>query len=315
MKRFTLIVLLAIILAGLGACMNGVAYRSKVEKAHPALGQIVEVNGTAVHVIERGNKSGPVIVMIHGASANANEFTYTLSPRLEADHHILMIDRPGHGYSGRPAHAERLGVQAAQISGAIDALVPGKKVIIVGHSFGGAVALRTALDNPDTVGGLVLLAPVTHDWGSDASSWYNRWAATPVLGQVFTQLVPFIGPAQGKAGVASVFAPKSAPEGYYEKSAIALLFRPSSFRANASDVQALRTELAAQQDRYTQLNIPVIVFSGAKDTVLKPQLHVGKLKQQIELELIKLPDEGHMPHHAHGEAVAGAISRLASTLN
>lgn len=313
--RFTLIALFTVILAGLGASMNSIVYTRKVEKAHPPLGQFLDVNGKRVHVIERGNKNGPVIVMIHGASANAYEFTYTLSPRLEADYHILMIDRPGHGYSGRPSHAERLGVQAAQISGAIDALVPGRKVILVGHSFGGAVALRTALDYPDKIGGLVLLAPVTHDWGSDVSSWYNRWAASPVFGPVFTQFVPLIGPSQGEAGITSVFAPKSAPEGYYEKSAIALLFRPSSFRANARDVQALRGELAAQQGRYSELNMPVIVFSGSKDTVIKPQLHVGKLKQQIDVELIKLPDEGHMPHHAHGEAVASAISRLASTLN
>jgi len=76
-------------------------------------------------------------------------------------------------------------------------------------------------------------------------------------------------------------------------------------------VQALQEELGAQSARYPELTVPIIVFSGSQDTVLSPKLHVGKLKKQVALELVALPDEGHMPHHGEGEAVAGAIRRLA----
>ncbi|MEM8615963.1 MAG: alpha/beta hydrolase, partial [Pseudomonadota bacterium] len=177
----------------------------------------------------------------------------------------------------------------------------------------GAVALRLALDHPENVKGLVLLAPVSHDWGGGGQAWYNRYAAMPVVGSVFSQLVPIVGPAQVKAGIKSTFDPAPAPDGYYEASAIGLLFRPPTFRANAKDVTALRAELAAQQDRYDALKMPVIVFSGAKDTVISPPLHVGKLKHQVAgLQLVKLPNEGHMPHHAHGADVAAVIAELAA---
>jgi pimeloyl-ACP methyl ester carboxylesterase len=53
------------------------------------------------------------------------------------------------------------------------------------------------------------------------------------------------------------------------------------------------------------------LFSGSQDTVLSPKLHAARLKKQIPLELVILPDEGHMPHHGEGGAVAGAIRRLA----
>ena len=297
---------------GLAACVNAFVYTARVEQAVPAEGQTITVNGHDMHVLSAG-ESGPVVLMIHGASANAREFDWTLAPRLSESHRVLMVDRPGHGYSERPRQAEDLGVQAEQVAGVLRALAPGERAVIVGHSFGGAVALRLALDHPDLVDGLVLLAPVSHDWGDGGGSWYNDYATHPVIGPAFTTLVPMIGPTQVRGGISEVFSPQPPPDGYYEKSGIGLLFRPSEFRANASDVTALRAQLAAQQDRYEEIAAPVVVFSGALDTVIKPQLHVGRLKHQVAgLELVALADEGHMPHHARGDEVAATIARLAA---
>ncbi len=302
-----------ILIAGLGACLNSALYRARIEKTVPATGLSIEVNGADVHVLTMGEQ-GPIVLMIHGASANAHEFDWTLAPPLAATHRVLMMDRPGHGYSERLDQAETLEVQAAQAAGVLAALAPGEKAIIVGHSFGGAVSLRLALDYPEQVESLVLLAPVTHDWGGGGETWYNQYIANPLVGPALTQLIPFIGPAQARRGIGSVFSPQPAPENYYDRSGIGLLFRPAEFRANAIDVTVLRAELAAQQDRYGELAMPVVVYSGALDTVIKPQLHVGKLKHQVDgLELVALVDEGHMPHHAHGADVVDTIQRLAGT--
>lgn len=298
---------------GLGACVHSAVYSARAEARHPPKGEQVEVNGHAVHLVERGEAGAPAVLMIHGASANASEFAWTLAPRLEDRFHVLMADRPGHGYSGRPKDGHLLEVQAQQLAGALDEVGVEDPVILVGHSFGGAVALRLALDHPDKVDGLVLLAPVTNDWGGDGIAWYNRWAAHPLLGPLFAQLAPIAGPGQARGGVASTFHPALAPDGYYENSAIGLLFRPPTFRANGTDIMHVRPQLIEQQARYGELDVPIIVFSGAKDRVINPTLHVGQLKTQApNVELVKLPDGGHMPHHAHGEAVAEAIARLAS---
>jgi pimeloyl-ACP methyl ester carboxylesterase len=264
-----------------------------------------------VNILSAGT-SGPPVLMIHGASANAREFSWTLAPRLVGDARVLMADRPGHGYSERFEGAHRLEMQAAQMAGVLDQMAPGEKAVIVGHSFGGAVALRLALDRPDLVQGLVLIAPVTHDWGGGGQAWYTGLAAAPMVGPMFTQLVPTVGPQQVRAGIDGVFNPAPAPEGYFENSAIGLLFRPPNFRANAQDVQALQAELGAQSLRYPELQVPITVFSGSQDTVISPKLHVGALKKQVPVDLVILPDEGHMPHHAHGPDVADAIRRLAT---
>ncbi|MEL7232282.1 MAG: alpha/beta fold hydrolase, partial [Pseudomonadota bacterium] len=156
--KLLLILFALLALGAVSACVHSAVYTSRVEAAYPPKGTLIPVNGADVHVMRAGDE-GPVVLMIHGASANAYEFTYTLAPRLSDSHRVLMADRPGHGYSERPDDAETLGVQAAQMAGVLEALSPGKQAVIVGHSFGGAVALRLALDHPEKVKGLVLLAP------------------------------------------------------------------------------------------------------------------------------------------------------------
>ena len=310
MKLVTVVILILLGSGLVSACVHSTIYTNNAEKRWPPIGETVAVNGVDVHVIEAG-ETGPAVLMIHGASANAREFTHSLAPLLSSDHRVLMADRPGHGYSDRPEDAEELGVQASQMAGVLTALAPGEKAVIVGHSFGGAVALRLALDYPELVDGLVLLAPVTHDWGGGGEAWYNKAAGPPVVGALFSQLAPVVGPQQAKGGIDSVFDPAEPTENYYEKAGLGLLFRPPHFRANADDMNALREELAAQQDSYPSIGVPVILFSGAKDTVINPALHAGKIKHQIEdFTLVPLSDTGHMPHHSHGADVADAIRRL-----
>lgn len=299
----------------LASCVSASRYTSKVEKDVPPLGRLVSANDTDVHVIERGDKASPPVLMIHGASANAREFSWTLSPLLEADTHVLMADRPGHGYSGRPKNAEKLEVQATQMAGLLDAIVPGKKAVIVGHSFGGAVALRLALDHPEKVSSLVLIAPVTHDWGDGGTQWYNNITNTPGVGYLFSQLVPTLAASRMEAGIASTFDPVPSPDNYFNQSGTGLLLRPGNFRANAADVQALKAELAAQQTRYGELDMPIVLFSGSLDTVLSPKLHAARLKKQTEIELVILPEEGHMPHHGEKEAVVAAVRRLSKSVS
>ncbi|MEM9669978.1 MAG: alpha/beta hydrolase [Pseudomonadota bacterium] len=295
----------------LSACVHSAIYTSRAEANYPATGNLIDVNGTKTHVIESGKMGAPVL-MIHGASANAQEFTHTLAPLLEDEFRVLMADRPGHGYSGRPRASDELATQAAQMAGILEARAGGEKAVVVGHSFGGAVALRLALDRPDLVEALVLLAPVTHDWGGGGEAWYNKYAAHPVFGAPLTQLIPIIGPGRLSSGINGVFHPEAAPPEYLEKASVPLLFRPRTFRANAKDVTNLRGELAAQQVRYDELKMPVTVYNGHRDTVIKPALHVGKLQHQVpHLEVVDLPGGGHMPHHIHSEAIAGTIRTLA----
>ena len=113
----------AIVLAlgGFGLWANSAAYSARINSAYPADGKLVDIDGSDMHVLEQGQE-GPIVLMIHGASANAREFSWTLAPRLSDTHRVLMVDRPGHGHSDRAPDAQSLEVQAAQMAGVLKAL-------------------------------------------------------------------------------------------------------------------------------------------------------------------------------------------------
>ena len=292
------------------SCVTSAMYTQSVEETYPPIGDFVGPEKTQQHVIVQGE--GAPVLMVHGASANAREYLVTLAPHFgEGDAQLLMADRTGHGYSERLENGYDLGVQASGLRTILDAYTT-EKAIIVGHSFGGAVALRFALDHPDRVSAVVLIAPVTHDWGGGGITWYNKAAAPPLLGPVFSQLAPLVGPNAARGSLDGLFSPAPAPDGYADEMGVNLLFRPHVFRNNARDMTRLKTQLAEQQKRYPDLSVPVIVFSGSYDTVLKPKLHAAKLKRALPdlVVLVKLDDEGHMPHHGKAELISQTILRL-----
>src|ERR1700733_6442331 len=78
------------------------------------------------------------------------------------DFRVIILDRPGSGYSVRPDDTlAPLSAQARVISSFCQALAL-QRPVVVGHSLGGAIALALALEHPEQVGALALIAPVTH---------------------------------------------------------------------------------------------------------------------------------------------------------
>ena len=136
-----------------------------IERANPPQGRFVEVEGGRLHLVELGSPDAPPVVLLHGASGNLGDMRLALGDRLAVRHRVILIDRPGHGWSERPggsadaspARQAKLIHQALQTIGV-------RRAIVVGHSWSGALATAYALDNPQDVAGLVLLAPVTHPW-------------------------------------------------------------------------------------------------------------------------------------------------------
>ena len=106
---------------------------------------------------------------------------------------FIAPDRQGFGASPPLASRERLAGHARALAALIDALDL-EPPIVVGHSYGGSIALRLALDRPGLARGYVLLGPATHgDVGPVA--WYNHVGAAPVLGPFFAYAVaPIAGP-------------------------------------------------------------------------------------------------------------------------
>ena len=185
---------------------------------------------------------------------------------------------------------------------------------MVGHSWSGALALNLALDHPDLVSGLVLLAPVSHPWPGDGISWYYRPATWPVLRRLLTwTLTTPAGLLLMKPTLGVVFAPQDPPAAYIERSRIPLVLRPRAFRANAEDVSGLYRFVVRQSRRYGAIRAPTAIVSGDADTIVWTNLHSRSLEREIPgARLVVLPGVGHMPHHAAPDIVAREIEAVAA---
>lgn len=278
-------------------------------------GGFVKAAGVDIHYFAMGPAlpTGAPIVLIHGASGNLRDMVESLMLTLFQRHRVFAFDRPGHGWSGRPKRPDitNPAVQAAVLHEAIQALGI-ERPVLLGHSWGGAVATAYALAYPDELSGLVVLSGATHVWEGN-TAWYHKIVAMPVIGTIFLCLfmVPG-GQLLMRSGVIGNFAPNFPPIGYARRIGLPLLLRPKNFRANSADSAGLRSWLVAQSKRYDEIKVPTIIITGNRDKTVWAKLHSYALHRQIAgSELIKLVGIGHMPHYIRPDLVTDALSRLA----
>src|SRR5436189_2449211 len=73
----------------------------KIEQAYPPSGHFVEVEGARLHVVELGGAEAPPVVLLHGAGDNLGDMRLALGDWLAGKYRVILIDRPGHGWSER----------------------------------------------------------------------------------------------------------------------------------------------------------------------------------------------------------------------
>jgi pimeloyl-ACP methyl ester carboxylesterase len=302
------------VILGVGGVLT-VLEAARIEAAHPAAGRFVDVAGGRLHVLElgpSGREEQLPIVLVHGASGNLNDLRLALGDRLARNRRVILIDRPGHGWSDRPGGGADASParQSALIMEALDRLGV-RRFVLLGHSLGGAVASALALAWPDRLAGLVLLAPVTHPW-EGGIDWYNAIMSTPIIGRLFAHTVAVpLSFLMLDGAVASVFAPQPAPADYVRRAAIRLLLRPAQFVANAQDIAALKAFVTAQVPRYREMRVPTVILTGTDDGTVAPHLHARAFAAAVPgARLITLAGIGHMPHHASADRVVAAVDQL-----
>ena len=101
---------------------------------------------------------GPTIVIVHALGGSRADWT-AIASKLAAHHHVVMVDLPGHGDSALPDSFTFAAAGAALAQ--VLAAQPAGGSVVVGHQFGGRVALAALAPHPELARGLVLIdAPV-----------------------------------------------------------------------------------------------------------------------------------------------------------
>lgn len=283
-----------------------------IERAYPLQGDYVDVKGARLRVLQLGPRDAPAVVMVHGASANLETMRRPLGDLIAKYHHVILIDRPGHGGSLREDRlATSPSAQAAMIDEALGKIGVARAVFVV-HSWAGALGTAMVLDFPQRVAGLVMLAPATHWWPGGVGI-FNKIATFPVIGPLLAYTLPVpLGWFMLEPSVRYVFAPQSPPADYVQDTMIPLVLRPLEFLANAWDLVLLKPEVTRLSPRYGEIKVPVTIYVGAQDRTVSPRIHAQAFARDVpQTKLITLPNVGHMPQNAAPDQIAAEIVRMA----
>src|SRR5262249_11546004 len=162
--------------------------------------------------------------------------------------------------------------------------------LVVGHSLGGAIALGLAMNHPEQVGGLALLAPLTHPQdelspvfrGLSINSPFVRWI------MAWTLAIPMSIRNAAKV-LAAVFGPQAVPADFGTKGGALLGLRPGAFITASADLVAVPEDLKGMPARYKSLTQPVGILFGTRDRILNPDAHGKALAAKLpsaDLEMI-----------------------------
>jgi pimeloyl-ACP methyl ester carboxylesterase len=288
-----------------------------LQRIHPAQGGMIEVAGATLNVLDIGPRdaAGPPVVIIHGASSNLEAMRRPFGDRLAENHRVILIDRPGHGWSSRAREDDSTpAIQGRMIDEALERLGVGSAILVV-HSWSGALGARMALDYPGRVAGLVMLAPVAYPWPGGVG-WYNKLVATPVIGRLLAYTITLpLGALLAEPGARGVFLPQIMPKDFISSTATLLLLRPREFLANARDLVTLKAAVAEQAPRYADITAPTVIITGEADKTVSTNRHSRPFAKAVPgARLIVLPDDGHMIQNAAPDLVISEIDAMIGKL-
>lgn len=307
-----LLVALATVLAVLALSTHRRVLR--MADAHPPEGTLVTVDGALVHYVRAG--TGPTVLLLHGSPGFTRDWQMTVPGKtsvfddLARDHTVLALDRPGYGWSesadGRPLTVE---AQADVVAGFLNALgIP--HATVVGHSYGGGLALATAVGHPGVVAALVHVSGTGYpeDAGPDL---LNHIIVAPGAGVVLRWCIaPFLVPEELRAALTAMYAPDPVLEDHATLFA-AFLNRPHTLRQHASEMLSSPASRVALSPHYAELTLPVTVLVGAQEVYPSIRNSARRLAEDVAgAKFVEVPDAGHMLPHVRPQVVAAEVRAL-----
>ena len=290
-----------------------------IERKYPPRGDFVDVEKAKIHFLTRKkiseieNQENAPVVLIHGSSGSSADMELAFFDTFPDDIDLYAIDRPGIGWSKTklsPLEMSNPMKQAEAIHMAVKKLKLDKP-IIVGHSWGGAVAIAYAKQFGDEVSGVVSLAGVAYPW-KGPNGWYDNLLTTPVINHIFTRLfLNKIGQLYVPLSINSIFEPELARSDYREGAQAEIILRPSTIINNSFYSYNLRRHLKTMSKKYNDINTPFLIVAGNRDYIVHSKSQSERLHNEVAgSEYMLFKDTGHMPHHTQTQILADKIGRM-----
>ncbi len=294
MCRIVSALILALIIAG---CAPKVAntWQERIVKAPEA--------AILLHVETYG--SGKPVVLLHGFGASSYSFSRII-PALSKHYKVYAVDLKGFGDSPRPDdHRYSVYDQAVLVERFLNTHHL-DHVIVIGHSYGGGVALSLALMDPARIDKMVLI---------DAAAYAQqlpkliRWLQIPVVGPLAFYLLPASYEVEDSYRYAFYDdrkIPKDIIKVYTEN-----LRKPGAKRVYLEASHVLIPEdIDCVSRYYRQIRIPTLILWGANDIVIRPSRAYRLHRDLRNSRLVIIPRCGHIPQEECPEAVVKALEKF-----
>lgn len=141
-----------------------------------------------IHYVESGNANASTLLLfIHGSPGSWNAFeSYITDSNLNANYLMISVDRPGYGYSDFGLKEESLTMQSIVYAPILKKYYEqGKNIVLIGHSYGGPVIAKMAMDFDEVISGLIFIAP-----SIDPQLEKELWIQRPATWSVFKWMIP-----------------------------------------------------------------------------------------------------------------------------
>ncbi|MHB8490901.1 MAG: alpha/beta fold hydrolase [Solirubrobacteraceae bacterium] len=271
-------------------------------------GSFIRVGQLRIRYVERPG-SGPPVVLIHGLPGTADDFD-RVTPLL-AGYRTIAIDRPGFGYStGGYVPFGRQVTAIHELLARLHIVRP----ILVGHSYGGTIALGFAERYPSEVRALVLVdaaaAGVQPGAFEKLQAHLLKILELPVIRQVadatFAQLLLTVS---GEQGDGEAFDPQGIAAAHLER-LLAINMTRGNLEALAGERLAAGGVVATVDRGLGAIRLPAVVIQGNADQLVKP-IYGRRLAVRLGDARLVMVGGGHMVPYTHPEAVAEAVRSLA----
>jgi pimeloyl-ACP methyl ester carboxylesterase len=245
------------------------------------------------------------VVYVHGFLSSSATWKKILAAA-SAGRRAIAVDLPGAGFSDRPwPYDYAAGAQALHLWRYLDARGIGR-VVLVGNSLGGAVALLAAAARPDRVAALVL---VDSAWPGLEIPWQFRVMRAPIAGEVEMELL--CRPVMELALRRRVYAradrvTEETVSDWWDPVPV-----PGTRRAALA---AIRSSPAGYEDVARRIAAPTLVLWGKQDRMLPLSAGAALAEEIPAARFVALPDAGHVPQEETPEAFARTVSAFLGEL-
>lgn len=269
--------------------------------------RFVEAAGIRWHVQAMGE--GPTLLLIHG-TAGATHSWRDLMPILARRFHVVAPDLPGHGFTAQVPNS-RLGLpdMARAVAGLAEVMEIAP-LVVIGHSAGGAIAIRMALDGLLVPAGIVGLNPALFPFGGIAEHLFPTIARALVLNPFVPRI--FAG-LTGPAGIERLITDTGSRLDARGIELYRRLIARSGHCAAALGMMA-RWELGPLVADLPKLATRLDIIVGANDLAVPPADAERVRALLPETHVLRLDGLGHLAHEEAPDRVAGHLFAIADAL-